>query len=352
MVAADGTILPSSGLPLSPDLEVAQTNFQTIQSGLKTEKLSEKIIKSSHKEECNVYQLPGPVAPVLQHQVQYRDRGFKSFANLKGEIVQCPYCNFKPRRIGVAGRKSDLKRHIINVHEDEGEKVQCPHCDFKTKTKYCLQQHLQAVHAEPTLQCPECDYRASMKTNIKRHILANHAGPTFFPCSQCDFEAKSDSNLRLHVNAIHKGEIFTCPHCDYSSVQNGCVKRHILTVHIGQTFSCPHCGETRKTKRSVRNHMQKVHKDNTTEVITDQCDSTSDTELKASHTNEIYKCPYCSYLAVREHDIQSHITTEHDINSGALISKELMEKIFQNNEENIEQQLLDPESCDVIVSFS
>ena len=98
--------------------------------------------------------------------------------------------------------------------------------------------------------------------------------------------------------------------------------------------------------------MQKVHKDNTTEVITDQCDSTSDTELKASHTNEIYKCPYCSYLAVREHDIQDHITTEHDINSGALISKEIMEKIFQNNDENIEQQLLDPESCDIIVSFS
>ena len=328
MVAADGTILPSSGLPLSPDLEVAQTNFQKIQSGLKTEKLSEKIIKSSHKEECNVYQLPGPVAPVLQHQVQYRDRGFKSFANLKGEIVQCPHCNFKPRRIGVAGRKSDLKRHIINVHEDEGEKVQCPHCDFKPKRKYCLQQHLQAVHAEPTLQCPECDYKASMKTNIKRHIQANHAGPKFFPCSQCDFKAKSDSNLRLHVNAIHKGEIFTCPHCDYSSVQNGMVKRHILSVHIGQTFTCPHCGETRKTKRSINNHILRIHQGEVLKKkhLCDQCDFASDGLLK----------------------LKVHVKSKHR----QYRNTNEMEKMFQNNYENIEQQLVDLESCDVIVSFS
>ena len=398
MIAPDGTILPNGLRKLLP-----KPSFQN-QSGIKTEKLSQRLIKSSQEEEYNVYQLPflrrqhdfvslanshedffnygiddnkiiGDEAKIVrsnngmqqteadeqfsssEYQCKQSDKTFPTASSLwhhnKGkhdpdvEIVQCPHCNYKTRR------KSNLQNHILGVHE--GEMIQCIHCDFKTRRKSSLQQHIQAVHAEPTLQCPKCDYKASMKYNIKRHIQAKHEGPTLFPCSQCDFISKSPPNLRKHVNAIHKGEIFTCPHCDYSSVQNGCVKRHILTVHVGQTFSCPLCGETRKQKRSIQNHMQKVHKDNTTEVISDQCDLTYNTELnsiKSSHTNEIYKCPYCSYLAAREHDIQSHITTEHDINSGALISKEIMEKIFQNNDENIEQQLLDPESCDIIVSFS
>ena len=403
MIAPDGTILQNGGLPQGADLEITLASFKK-ESGIKEfVTLSQRISKFSQEEEYNFqlpflqsqdhdvealansrkdvfkrnyvmddYKITGDEAKMdgsnygiqqteadiqissSKYQCKKCNKTFSSTSSLgvhnrvkhdpNVEIVQCPHCNYKTRS------KSNLQTHILGAHE--GEMIQCIHCDFKTRRKAGIQYHIQAVHAEPTLQCAKCDYKASIKNNLTRHILAKHDGPTIFPCSQCDYISKSPPNLRKHVNAIHKGEIFTCPHCDYSSVQNSCLKRHILTVHIGQTFSCPHCGETRKTKRGVRNHMQKVHKDNTTEVITDQCDSISDTELKASHTNEIYKCPYCSYLAVREHDIQSHITTEHDINSGILVSKEIMEKICQNNDENIEQQLLDPESCDVIVSFS
>ena len=59
-------------------------------------------------------------------------------------------------------------------------------------------------------------------------------------------------------------------------------------------------------------------------------------------------CDQCDFASDGLLKLKAHIKSKHR----QYRNTNEVEKMFQNNYENIEQQLVDLESCDVIVSFS
>lgn len=94
-------------------------------------------------------------------------------------IIHCPYdnCPFTTKR-----SKSDLKKHINEVHEsDKATWTHCPEegCTYKCYRKRALKLHLMNIHDIDVVwhKCafPLCGYRTKLKCSLTRHNKRLHS---------------------------------------------------------------------------------------------------------------------------------------------------------------------------------
>ena len=114
----------------------------------------------NEKVECDVCHEVFRASVIRQH---------KRHAHIIGRI-KCNYCE------STCGSKSDLVKHIRNVHEREKNLKQCPHCDFTTVSKRSYKLHVDAHAGIKPHHCAICDYQTIEKRHLANHMKKKHAG--------------------------------------------------------------------------------------------------------------------------------------------------------------------------------
>ena len=109
--------------------------------------------------------------------------------------IKCDYCD------RVFTRKSSLKRHVRNIHEDnEEQKIKCEFCDKSFSPAY-LKVHISCVHEEA--KKGTCHLCGNEYKQLKQHIAYFHQKP--YQCENCDKRFSQKNLLRDHNNTVHKG---------------------------------------------------------------------------------------------------------------------------------------------------
>ncbi|KAL5264997.1 hypothetical protein ACHWQZ_G005933 [Mnemiopsis leidyi] len=138
----------------------------------------------------------------------------------KAEDLKCPYCERS------MGRKHDLKRHILNVHENI-KPFKCPNCTQSFARKQHYVRHMErgkTRHGEclprdfltqtrgacsTAEQCPYCSKTISSRSNLKKHIRSIHQQLRPFQCDECKQTFAHHHHLKAHRRAAErKGRCF------------------------------------------------------------------------------------------------------------------------------------------------
>jgi hypothetical protein len=113
-----------------------------------------------------------------------------------------------------AKRRSNLKQHLVHVHDIGAKWFKCTQegCQYKAKQRgtsraTSLKSHLAHVHDIGVVwhQCmlEGCDYKAKERGTLRQHLANVHdIGVVWFKCTQegCEHKAKQRSNLKTHMN--------------------------------------------------------------------------------------------------------------------------------------------------------
>ena len=89
--------------------------------------------------------------------------------------ISCELCDYK------SGVKKEIKTHMEEFHKNLC--YFCDYCDFTTLGKNGLRVHMKSVHKG--FQCDICNYKAGRKIDLKYHVIGVHSDQRFY-CTQCD----------------------------------------------------------------------------------------------------------------------------------------------------------------------
>jgi uncharacterized Zn-finger protein len=110
-------------------------------------------------------------------------------------------CNFCERSFS---RKSNLKRHIYALHEQQG-RYQCNCCPKNYGTIACLKSHIKYSHEKlSSHKCTICQKSYARKMSLKRHIKTVHDRIKSFRCQFCEKCFYQRPHLKTHIEKIHK----------------------------------------------------------------------------------------------------------------------------------------------------
>ena len=99
--------------------------------------------------------------------------------------------------------KTKLKVHLLSVHKKI--RFDCKMCDKTFASKTHLRTHVKVIHEEGIVanlkKCSKCSYSSTRKANLKRHILEVHENQK----EKCDFCQKyfGRSHLNRHIKQKH-----------------------------------------------------------------------------------------------------------------------------------------------------
>jgi len=115
---------------------------------------------------------------------------------------QCSYnlCDFK------TGRREQLIRHKLVMHDRPPPSHLCPKCNYKGITLAHLKSHLKSHTTVMPHKCVECPYAGRTRSRLQQH-MAIHKNKLYFPCQKCTSILKSaqsldDHNISFHGNLI------------------------------------------------------------------------------------------------------------------------------------------------------
>ena len=146
--------------------------------------------------------------------------------------------------------KSDLKRHLKNVHLKikritKGESIKnCDKCDMSFHTIEKLKTHLKNIHDVVKLsECKECKKSFTTNGRLQSHITQTHKGGSHVRQTEkvtCDLCQKvfASHYLKYHKDMVHfKVKKFKCEHCDKEFCQKSDWNRHKLRMHKNVDFT-------------------------------------------------------------------------------------------------------------------
>ena len=143
----------------------------------------------------------------LKQHIDAIHRTTKPVHEKEEKRFKCSWCESK------FSRTSDLRRHILFVHEKK-QQFQCDHCEKSFIKGSHLKGHVEAVHeGKKPYECNICDYKSAKNSDIKRHIQSVHEG------ANKKSEVENESNENLHENndletiKEHDNPEFMCKIC-------------------------------------------------------------------------------------------------------------------------------------------
>lgn len=125
---------------------------------------------------------------------------------------------------------------------------------------------------------------------------------------------------------------YPCPYCVFASKRKDHLNGHVNRKHLkNKTFQCNVCNFTGFQKWEVKNHQKKKHQKSTNtneylpmkeeqpeQVIDENGTSTLgiySNNLEAIDVGQIRNCPFCSFVAIETAILETHIESEHGINT-------------------------------------
>ena len=216
----------------------------------------------------------------------------------KSKDIDCevPECKVK------FSKKSDMKKHIRNVHNNE--KSLCVQCGDSFKD---LNYHIRSFHDNIQHPCNICSKSYTTKQGLSFHLKHSHGDVKKEVCHICAVEVK---HVRHHIKMKHSGTVEKNIPChDESCERKFRTKQeatiHYNSAHLNKKDMCPLCGGWFK---SLYTHVHQTHQSEKKHVC-DQCGKAfgKKNDLKVHkdriHLLKRYICPECgkSISKIREH---------------------------------------------------
>ena len=129
------------------------------------------------------------------------------------EKFYCSLCKYE------VSRKSDLQKHIKNVHEGKKDH-KCQNCGKEYTEKKNLRQHIKRVHGDNVRdkQCTRCGTLFFTKDVLNKHVKYVHdreENPKLFECEFCG-KGFTRNTMQRHLKTVHKGSRdYVCHICKY-----------------------------------------------------------------------------------------------------------------------------------------
>lgn len=172
-----------------------------------------------------------------------------------------------------------LQDHVKAIH-DRTRDQKCDQCDYAATTATLLRVHRRHVHQgirrkeRAMVKCGKCAYTCRKPANVKRHVKLVHDKiprflrcydkiPRYHRCYECDRCFPYKSTLEFHIKAIHKKiKDKICDQCDFKTSYPGELRKHKNAIHSvvrGDGFECLECGKMLTTKLNLHLHNKIVH---------------------------------------------------------------------------------------------
>lgn len=159
--------------------------------------------------------------------------------------------------------KTQIRAHILNVHDPSSRKFKCNLCKSAFVTKGALTWHHKLWHLrERNFMCSECGKTYPSKAMLRMHN-SKHTGEKLYECTfeGCTKRFRMQSTRWEHLR-VHTGEK------PYPCVVEGCgrrfaypidLKRHKFNAHRIYTkkFPCTICAEIFPENMLLKKHMLK-----------------------------------------------------------------------------------------------
>lgn len=159
--------------------------------------------------------------------------------------------------------KSQIRLHILNVHDPTSKKFKCNVCGSSYLTAALLVWHHKLSHLkERNFQCSECGKTFRSKHLLQVHVYC-HTGEKPFGCTfkGCTRQFRSKPQRIEHMRS-HTGEKpFKCLEvgCDRQFAYAVDFKRHKFNLHgiFTKKFPCQICAEVFPENMILKKHMKK-----------------------------------------------------------------------------------------------
>jgi len=227
----------------------------------------------------------------------------KTFHKEKDINCEIPGCEIKFKK------KSDMKKHVKNIHQ--GEKSLCIQCGDSFKD---LHYHIKVFHENVNFPCEMCNKKYTTKQGLNFHIKHTHGDSKKEVCDYCAVEVK---HVKHHIKMMHSGIVEKKISCQEKS----CLKKfrtkqeatiHYNAAHLNRKEMCPLCGGWYK---NLYTHIHQTHQSEKKHVC-DQCGKAfgKKNDLKVHkdriHLLKRYICPECGKTISK---IREHLKTVHNV---------------------------------------
>jgi len=229
------------------------------------------------------------------------------------EEIKCRICE------RVFTRKSDMKRHVKNVHNilQDGKRSESHGVDLHTTDIYhCLNDGgisslMEVKDVLFDVGTKNKSRRSSIDDSISRAKIKVN-GKTYFQCQVCGKNLFRRCTYVRHMR-IHTGEKpFTCHICGKQFRAEPQIQRHVREVHEGvKEHACPICGRKFANTRTRNDHVT-VHTGER-RLVCHLCGKRFKTRAtfhthKRSHTNLFpHKCTHCGKSFRRQYECTKHM---------------------------------------------
>ncbi|XP_065076208.1 zinc finger protein 182-like [Ochlerotatus camptorhynchus] len=164
----------------------------------------------------------------------------------------CPECVMETVVIKTVQKLNAHMRQHLNPEK-------CPYCDKRYTNKNNVALHVQMYHLDGDVQCPStCEYCGEVyrsKVSLMHHMKLH---TTAASCEICGKIFKERHKLRLHIQRRHeKLKKYECHICQKKLGSLDSVQIHIKTSHSNQVFKCSYCSKTYSSELTHRYHEKK-----------------------------------------------------------------------------------------------
>ena len=148
--------------------------------------------------------------------------------------------------------QESLDNHMHREHGIGELKETCLVCSKQFMNSTTLNAHMKAVHGEGVL-CSVCGQRSGCKSDLEKHMINMHGAESDFQCQGCGKFFDRLSKLVRHTEAVVHGS-FPCEECEEIFPTKALLQEHRM-VHAAEIFTCE-CGKEYHEKKSFQHHQR------------------------------------------------------------------------------------------------
>jgi uncharacterized Zn-finger protein len=243
----------------------------------------------------------------------------------------CSECGWRFRR------RSDLKNHLVNVHEGRRLKLEPEKID-NYKDKSCIGKGVvRSSEKQPVLPVSSITSESSNSVHIISHLFPqcdqgsceSNSRPNTHPCKQCGISFISNAFLVLHIQNVHLKSsmskeahsnlyrVYACKQCDFRCDTMRDLRRHAGMLHQhDRPFGCEQCGARFTQACDLYRHTRAVHLGERLYACK-ECDKqftqagNLSRHTKTVHLGERYACKQCKKLFTQAGNLFTHTKSVH-----------------------------------------
>merc|ERR1712223_246505 len=93
--------------------------------------------------------------------------------------------------------------HSKKFHDNKTYSCKVKNCNFKSAYQSKVRSHTKYLHKNERYKCQRCNYEATTNSDLKRHVLGVHERQKPHPCQLCARRFSQASNARAHLLEKH-----------------------------------------------------------------------------------------------------------------------------------------------------